>query len=119
MAAQRPSQSHIIAARKAARQAEMHRAIAARRLVVRQMTADEREQSVARRAAAKASAGGPKRESLALRLRTRSERRPRAAPAATTERRLGAALGADVPPPGARRRAGPRARQPRQRGAER
>lgn len=48
----RPSQSEIAAARKAERQAEMERDIASGRLVVRQMTPEEREQSEARRAAA-------------------------------------------------------------------
>jgi hypothetical protein len=49
----RPTQSEIAAARKAERQDEMARAIEAGRLVVRQMTPEERAQSDARRAAAK------------------------------------------------------------------
>ena len=58
MATQRPTQSEIAAARKAERKSEMDRAIAAGRLVVRQMTPEEREQSDARRAAAQASGTG-------------------------------------------------------------
>jgi hypothetical protein len=54
MSPPRPSQSEIAAARKAARRAEMDQAIATGRLVVRQMTPEEREQSEARRAAAQA-----------------------------------------------------------------
>jgi hypothetical protein len=54
MPPRRPSQSEIAAAKKAARQAEMDQAIAAGRLVVRQMTPEEREESNARRAAAQA-----------------------------------------------------------------
>jgi hypothetical protein len=54
MAPQRPTQSDIAAARKAERQDEMARAIAAGKLVVRQMTPEERAQSDARRAAAEA-----------------------------------------------------------------
>jgi hypothetical protein len=50
----RPSQSEIAAARKAERQAEMERDIASGRLVVRQMTPEELEESKARRAAAQA-----------------------------------------------------------------
>ena len=56
----RPSQRDLAAARKIERQAEIDRAIAEGRLIVRKMTAEEREQSAARRAAAKASAGGRK-----------------------------------------------------------
>jgi hypothetical protein len=56
----RPSQRDLAAARKIERQAEIDRAIAEGRLMVRKMTAEEREQSAARRAAAKASAGGRK-----------------------------------------------------------
>jgi hypothetical protein len=52
MAPPRPSQRDIAAARKAERQEEMDRAIAAGRLVVRQMTPEEREQSDARLAKA-------------------------------------------------------------------
>jgi hypothetical protein len=55
MTQRRPSQSEIAAAKKAARQTEMDQAIAAGRLVVRQMTPEERKQSEARRAAAQAS----------------------------------------------------------------
>jgi hypothetical protein len=58
MAPPRPSQSEIAAARKAARQEEMERDIATGRLVVRQMTPEERAQSEARRAAAQARDGG-------------------------------------------------------------
>jgi len=54
MAARRLTQSDIAAARKAARQEEMAQAIAAGKLVVRQMTPEERAQSDARRAAAQA-----------------------------------------------------------------
>ena len=56
MAPLRPSQREIAAARKAERQQEMDKAIAAGRLVVRQMTAEERERSAARRAAARTHA---------------------------------------------------------------
>jgi hypothetical protein len=62
MAPPRPTQRDVAAVKKAERQQEMDRAIADGRLVVRQMTADEREQSDARwAAAAKARAGGRKR----------------------------------------------------------
>ena len=54
MAPRRPTQSDIAAARKAARQEEMARAIATGKLVVRQMTPEERAQSDARPAAAQA-----------------------------------------------------------------
>jgi hypothetical protein len=54
MASPRPTQSQIAAARKAARQEEMDRAIATGSLVVRQMTPEEREQSAAHLAAAQA-----------------------------------------------------------------
>jgi hypothetical protein len=54
MAPQRPTQRDMAAAKKAERQAEMDQAIAAGKLVVRQMTPEEREQSDARLAAAKA-----------------------------------------------------------------
>ena len=54
MAPPRPTQSQIAAARKAARQQDMDRAIATGSLVVRQMTPEEREQSEARLAAAQA-----------------------------------------------------------------
>ena len=58
MSHQRPTQRDLAAARKAVRQQDMDRAIADGRLVVRRMTAEEREQSDARRAAAaKARAG--------------------------------------------------------------
>ena len=49
----RPSQRDLAAAKKTERQAEMDRAIAEGRLTVRRMTAEEREQSATRRAAAK------------------------------------------------------------------
>jgi hypothetical protein len=52
----RPSQRDIAAARKAERQEEMDRDIATGRLVVRQMTPEEREESDARRAKAQARA---------------------------------------------------------------
>jgi hypothetical protein len=48
MAPPRPSQKDIEAARKAERQKEMDQAIASGRLVVRQMTPEERAQSDAR-----------------------------------------------------------------------
>jgi hypothetical protein len=54
MAQPRPTQKELAAARKAERQEEMDRAIAEGRLVVRAMTAAEREASEARRAAAAA-----------------------------------------------------------------
>jgi hypothetical protein len=54
MAPPRPSQRDIAAARKVERQEEMDRDIATGRLVVRQMTPEEREQSDARRAKAQA-----------------------------------------------------------------
>jgi hypothetical protein len=57
MAPPRPSQRDLAAAKKAARQQDMDRAIAEGRLVVRKMTAEERTQSDARAAAAKARAG--------------------------------------------------------------
>jgi hypothetical protein len=63
MAQPRPTQRDAAAAKKAERQAEMDRAIAEGRLVVRKMTDEEREESEARRAAA-----APRR---ALRRRTR------------------------------------------------
>ena len=50
----RRSQRDITEARKAARQEDMDRAIESGKLVVRQMTPEEREQSAARRAAAQA-----------------------------------------------------------------
>ena len=53
MAHRRPLQRDIAAAKKAERQQEMERAIAEGRLVVRAMTAEEREQRDARAAAAK------------------------------------------------------------------
>jgi hypothetical protein len=52
MAPPRLSQRDLAAAKKAARQEDMDRAIAEGRLVVRKMTAEERAQSDARRAAA-------------------------------------------------------------------
>jgi hypothetical protein len=54
MAQERPSQRDLAAAKKLARQQEMEVAIAEGRLVVRTMTAEEREQSDRRAAAAKA-----------------------------------------------------------------
>ena len=57
MAPPRPSQRDMAAARKAARQEDMDRAIAEGRLVVRKMTAEERAQSDARVAAAEVRAG--------------------------------------------------------------
>jgi hypothetical protein len=50
----RPSQRDLAAARKSERQAAMDSAIAEGRLIVRRMTAEEREQSTARVAAATA-----------------------------------------------------------------
>jgi len=50
MAPPRPSQRDIEAAKKAERQKEMDNAIASGRLVVRQMTPEERAQSDARQA---------------------------------------------------------------------
>jgi hypothetical protein len=61
MGRSRPSQRDLAAARKIERQAEMDRAIAEGRLIVRTMTAEEREQSAARRAAAKTPAWGRKK----------------------------------------------------------
>ena len=61
----RPSQRDLAAARKIERQAEMDRAIAEGRLIVRKMTAEERAQSTARFAGATA------------RGRTRGRTRPR------------------------------------------
>jgi hypothetical protein len=63
MAPPRPSQRDIAAARKAARQEEMDRDIASGRLVVRQMTPEEREQSDARRAKAEARNKGRQKRS--------------------------------------------------------
>jgi hypothetical protein len=58
MAHQRPTQRELAAAKKAARQHDMDRAIAEGRLVVRKMTAEERAQSDTRwPAAANARAG--------------------------------------------------------------
>ena len=54
MSHSRPSQRGLAAARKIERQAEIDRAIAEGRLIVRTMTAEEREQSSARLAAATA-----------------------------------------------------------------
>ena len=50
----RPSQRDLAAARKIERQAAIDHAIAEGRLIVRKMTAEEREQSTARLAAATA-----------------------------------------------------------------
>ena len=61
MAYQRPTQRDLAAARKTARQADMDRAISDGRLVVRTMTAEEREQSDARWAAAQARSSARKR----------------------------------------------------------
>ena len=47
----RPSQSDLAAGRKIERHADIDRAIAEGRLMVRKMTAEEREQSATRRAA--------------------------------------------------------------------
>lgn len=60
MAYQRPTQRELAAARKVVRQEEMDRAIADGRLTVRRMTAEERVQSHARFAAAKARNTGRK-----------------------------------------------------------
>jgi hypothetical protein len=65
MSHSRPSQRDLAAARKLERKAEIDRAIAEGRLIVRKMTAEEREQSTARFAAATA------------RGRTRGHRSPR------------------------------------------
>ena len=54
MSYSRPSQRDLAAAKKIERQAEIDRAIAEGRLIVRKMTAEEREQSTARFAAATA-----------------------------------------------------------------
>ena len=54
MSYSRPSQRDLAAARKIERQAEMDRAITEGRLIVRKMTAEEREESTARFAAATA-----------------------------------------------------------------
>ena len=54
MSHSRPSQRDLAAAKKIERQAEIDRAIAEGRLIVRKMTAEEREQSTARVAAATA-----------------------------------------------------------------
>jgi hypothetical protein len=51
----RPTQRDLADAKKAERKAEMERAIAEGRLIVRQMTPEERSQSAARLAAAAAS----------------------------------------------------------------
>jgi hypothetical protein len=61
MAQERPSQRDLAAAKKVVRQQEMDTAIAEGRLVVRTMTADERQQSDARRAAAKSRGATRKR----------------------------------------------------------
>ncbi|MEA2383020.1 MAG: hypothetical protein QOH72_2991 [Solirubrobacteraceae bacterium] len=57
----RPTQRDIADAKKAERRAEMNRAIAEGRLVVRTMTADERAQADARFAAATARGGRRRR----------------------------------------------------------
>ena len=57
MSYSRPSQRDLAAARKIERQADIDRAIAEGRLIVRKMTAEEREQSTARFAAARARRG--------------------------------------------------------------
>jgi hypothetical protein len=54
MATPRPSQRDIAAARKAERQEDIDQAIASGRLVVRQMTPEERAESDERRAKAQA-----------------------------------------------------------------
>jgi hypothetical protein len=54
MTASRPSQRELAAAKKAERRAEMDRAIAEGRLIVRKMTPAERQHSEARLAAATA-----------------------------------------------------------------
>jgi hypothetical protein len=61
MAHLRPSQRDLAAERKTERQAEMARAISEGRLLVRTMTAEEREQSNARRAAAQARGSNRRR----------------------------------------------------------
>jgi hypothetical protein len=66
MAHQRPTQGELAAAKKAARQQDMDRAIAEGRLVVRKMTAEERAQSNARWTAA-ANARARRRQGRAYR----------------------------------------------------
>jgi hypothetical protein len=66
MAHQRPTQGELAAAKKAARQQDMDRAIAEGRLVVRKMTAEERAQSNARWTAA-ANARARRRQRRAYR----------------------------------------------------
>jgi len=61
MANPRPSQKELAAAKKVVRQQEMESAIADGRLVVRKMTAEERDESEARYVAAKARAATRKR----------------------------------------------------------
>jgi hypothetical protein len=61
MAPPRPSQRDIAAAKKAERQEEMDLAIATGRLVVRQMTPEERAQSDERRAKARTRQDGPRK----------------------------------------------------------
>jgi hypothetical protein len=61
MGQSRPTQRDIAEAKKAERRAEMNRAIAEGRLVVRTMTAEERADSDARVAARGAAARRPKR----------------------------------------------------------
>jgi hypothetical protein len=61
MAYVRPTQRDLAAARKADRQAEMDRAITEGRLLVRTMTAEEREQSNARFSAAQARGSARRR----------------------------------------------------------
>ena len=58
----RPSQKELQDAKKVARREEMDRAIAEGRLVVRQMTPQEREQSDARVAAAARRPRRPRRD---------------------------------------------------------
>jgi hypothetical protein len=63
MAYQRPSQRELADARKLVRQQDMDRAIDEGRLTIRTMTAEERAQSDARYAAAKARGAGRRRVS--------------------------------------------------------
>jgi hypothetical protein len=60
----RPTQRDLAATKKAERRAEMERAIAEGRLVVRTMTAEERAQSAARVAAATARGSARRRTAV-------------------------------------------------------
>ena len=65
MASTRPSQKQLAESKNALRQEELERAVADGRLIIRRMTASEREQSDARWAAAQARDHRAKRRQYA------------------------------------------------------